>query len=164
LTERPVTRGWPNKLMRALLRTPGLQRVLGRSVALIAFQGHKTRRVFETPVSYARVCDTVVVLSRASRMWWRNLEERPVVRLRLAGRDCLGRSTVKQGDEAELDTVISFLKRRRFDAKAYGVSVEPDGKPSETDVRMLLPQIVVIRIELTGRKRRLGLRRAREEE
>lgn len=144
-----VTRGWLNKMMRVFLNTPGLDRMLGGSMALIAFEGRKTGKVYETPVSYARVDDTVVVLSRASRVWWRNLRERPVVRLRLAGEEYYGRSTVNVGGEAELDTVVGFLERRRFDAKAYGISLGPDGKPSETDVRTLLPGIVVIRIDVT---------------
>ena len=154
LAKRPATRGWPNKMMRVLLRTPGLDRLLGKSVALIAFEGRKTGKVYEIPVSYARVDGTVVVLSRASRVWWRNLRESPPVRLRLAGRDHSGRSTLSVGGEAELETVAGFLERRRFDAKAYGVSLGPGGEPSETDVRRLLPGIVVIRIELTDPSRR----------
>lgn len=148
-TERGTTRGWPNKVMRVLLRTPGLDRVLGRSVALLAFEGRRSGKVYETPVSYARSDGTVMVLSRASRAWWRNLRERPVVRVRLAGKDYLGRSTVRLGVEAELDTVVDFLARRRFDAKAYGVALGSDGRPNEADVQRLLPLIVSIRIDLT---------------
>lgn len=154
VAERPATRGLANKMMRVLLRTPGLDRLLGKSVALIAFEGTKTGKVYEIPVSYARVDDTVAVLSRASRVWWRNLRSGPVVRLRLAGKDYSGRATVSVGGEAELDSVVGFLKGRRFDANAYGVSLGPDGNPSETDVRRLLPGIVVIRIELTAPSRR----------
>jgi hypothetical protein len=141
-------------MMRVFLRTPGLDRLLGRSVALIAFEGRKTGKVYEIPVSYSCVGDTVAVLSRASRVWWRNLRDGPVVRLRLAGKTYSGKATVSVGGEAALDTVVGFLKGRRFDAKAYGVSLGPDGEPSETDVRRLLPGIVVIRIELTDRSRR----------
>lgn len=146
---KPTTRGWFNRMMRVFLHTPGLEKVLGRSVALIAFEGRRTGKAYETPVSYQRVNDTVIVLSRASRAWWHSLAEKPLVRLRLRGQDHAGRATVKVGRDAELDTLVGFLEHRRFDARAYGVSLEPDGKPSEADVRRLLPQIVVIRIELT---------------
>ena len=139
---------WLNVFMKAFLRTPGLQRILGRSIALITFTGRRTGTRYTIPVSYARNAASVTLLSRASRTWWRNFETRPDVELRLAGRTVTGRAVARIGDEADLATLTSFLEGRPFDAKAYGVSLGPGGEANEADARRLLPQVVIIRIEL----------------
>jgi deazaflavin-dependent oxidoreductase (nitroreductase family) len=136
-----------NGFMKLFLRTPGLQRLLGRSLALLTVTGRTTGRTYTIPVSYARADGSVIVLTRRSRSWWRNLEAVPGVRLRLAGRSVSGKARVGiPGDADEGATLTSFLTGRRFDAKAYGVALQPDGRPDEADVRALLPRVVVIRI------------------
>lgn len=152
-TTASTTPGWLNSLMKVLLQTPGLQRVVGRSVALITFQGRRTGRSYTTPVSYRRADSSVIILSRASRLWWRNLADNPEVGLRMAGRTHTGVAHAGIGEESDLGSLLAFLERRRFDAKAYGVSLGPDGRPEEADARKLLPQIVVIRVELTDAPR-----------
>jgi deazaflavin-dependent oxidoreductase (nitroreductase family) len=153
-TRDSTTPGWLNSLMKVLLHTPGLQWVFGRSVALITFQGRRTGRSYTTPVSYRRAGSSVTILSRASRVWWRNLPDEPDVELRMVGRTHTGVARAGIGEESDLGTLIAFLEHRRFDAKAYGVTLGPDGRPAEADARRLLPSIVVIRVELTDAPRR----------
>ncbi len=43
---------------------------------------------------------------------------------------------------------VSFLERRPADAKPSGVTPGEDGTISEDDIRAILPQIVVIRLDL----------------
>jgi deazaflavin-dependent oxidoreductase (nitroreductase family) len=139
---------WLNAMMMTMLRTPVLQNILGRGIALITVTGRKSGRLYTTPVSYYREGDTVTVLSKRFRAWWRNFDERPDVELRLAGQLVHGRARASVGDESELPMLARFLEQRRADAKAYGVGFTPDGQIHREQLRSLLSQIVVIRIAL----------------
>lgn len=136
---------WLNAMMAAMLRTPGLQRLVGRTTALITVTGRTTGRRYTTPVTYDRVGDTVVILTKRPRTWWRNLPSRPEVELRLAGTTVQGRAHVSVDDPERLPDLVSFLKHRRGDAKAYGIAVT-DGHVDEDDARAVLPHIVVITV------------------
>ena len=139
---------WLNAGMKLMLRTPGLQRFLGRAIALVTFTGRRSGRSYTTPVTYARHGDTVIVITKKFRKWWRNFEERPEVQLRLAGRTFTGRAKASVGDEREASTLMTFLQNRPVDAKAYGVTLDPDGRVSLDEARALLPHVVIIRIAL----------------
>jgi len=70
------------------------------------------------------------------------------VEVRLGGKVIRGQATVSLGDEAELPTVKAFLEQSPHDAKPYGVELGKDGELSKSDACALLPQVVVIRIDL----------------
>jgi deazaflavin-dependent oxidoreductase (nitroreductase family) len=139
---------WVNGALKLVLRTPGVEGWLGRSVALITWTGRRSGRRYTTPVTYHRDDGEVTVLSRRSRSWWRNFAERPEIELRLAGETVRGRARASVGEEAALPRLIGFLKHNPRDAKAYGLRIDPDGRLDERDARALLAQVVVIEIEL----------------
>lgn len=138
-----------NAMMRALLRTPGLQRWMGKGLALLTFTGRRSGNSYTIPVSYHRQDDTVVVVTKRQRNWWRNFESRPEVELRLAGRRFSGRAEVVDGDSTSLGFLTEYLEKRPIDAKAYGVRIDADGKPDPDQVAALLPLIVLVRIAIT---------------
>lgn len=139
---------WMNSAVKGMLHTPGLERWLGRGIALLTFTGRKSGKAYTTPVSYHREGDTVIILTKTFRRWWRNLSERPEVELRLSGRDFRGMAVASVGDERELPTLESFLEHRPVDAKAYGITLTPEGHVPEEALHALLSQIVVIRVTL----------------
>ena len=139
-----------NRMVARMLHTPGVQRVIGRALALITFTGRRTGTVYTTPVSYRREGDTVIVLTKVGRRWWRNLVPEAPVRLRLAGHDLAGTAHAQVSDESDLTTIREALADRRFDAKAFGIALQKDGRPSEADTRTLLGQVVVVRIALSS--------------
>ncbi len=145
-TARPTPTGLRNRFMALFLRTPGVQRILGRSVAMITFEGRHSGRMYATPVSYRRIGDDVVIMSWASRQWWRNLEEGAIVGLRLAGDEFEGIASAKVADEHDLRAIGDYLEGRRMDARAYGVALGADGRPDTDGLRALLDDLVVIRI------------------
>lgn len=139
---------WLNVFMVTFLRTPLLQRMMGRSLALISFVGRRTGTRYTIPVSYEREGSSLTVLSRASRTWWRNFQDNPQVELRLAGRILEGRATANIADESDMGTLREFLEKRPIDARAYGAVADGDGRISEADLRDLLGNVAVIEIEL----------------
>jgi F420H(2)-dependent quinone reductase len=140
---------WFNAVVTGLLRTPGIERFLGRALALITFTGTKTGRTYTTPVSYYREGDEVVVITKRFRRWWRNLADGADVVLRLAGQTWKGRARARVGDESQLLTLTSFLEHRPRDARAYGLRLDENGRADPARARALLPQLVVIRIALS---------------
>ena len=139
---------WLNVFMVMTLRIPILQRIVGRSVALISFIGRKTRTRYTIPVSYARDGSSLIILSRATRNWWHNFEANPHVELRLAGHIVQGRATAGLAAEDDLEAIRAFLEQRPIDARAYGLTADHDGRIDETDLRDLLGRLAVIEIEL----------------
>lgn len=55
---------WMNASMKLFLKTPGLQNVIGKTIALITFTGRKIGKRYTTPVTYYRDGDTVVILTK----------------------------------------------------------------------------------------------------
>ncbi len=140
--------GWMNAVVRWTLRTPGLQRVLGKAFALVTFAGRRSGERYTTPIRYQRDGEVVVFLTKALRDWWKNLVEQPAVELRLAGERVTGRASVHVADDVARVTLIEFFDHSPRDAKPYGITLGADGKPDERDLRALLPQVVVVRVSL----------------
>lgn len=66
-----------NVVVRAVLRTPLLHRVLSRNTMLLTFTGRSSGRTYTVPVSYQRDRDTLTCYTRADRAWWKNLRGEP---------------------------------------------------------------------------------------
>lgn len=142
---------WANRMMRRMLRTPGLQRMIGQGVALMTVTGRKTGREYVIPVSYYRDGDTVLVLTKRFRTWWPNLEANPDVELRLAGKQYRGRARLLQnGNPEALPRLATYGEHLRRDAKAFGLTFTADGKLDERQARSVLPELVIIEVTLTG--------------
>lgn len=140
--------GWFNAGMRAALRTPGLQRWLGRAIALITVTGRRTGRPYTTPVTYDRQGSTVVIVTKRFRTWWRNLQTNTEVELRLAGTTHRARAEIAVGDPAALPVFVEFLRHHRQDARAYGITLDGEGRIDEDRAREVLRQLVVITVAL----------------
>lgn len=137
-----------NSMMTAMLRMPGVQRVVGQGVALLSFTGRRTGRHYTIPISYERNGDTVTLVTKKQRNWWHNFEAPAEVELRLAGRTHRGTAVAAVDDEEALEFLTEHLEKRPIDAKAFGVRDE-DGKVVHEKVVALLPHIVLVRIDIT---------------
>lgn len=137
-----------NAAVKLMLKTPGLQAIVGKTVALITVTGRRSGRRYTTPVSYTRAGDTVTILTRRSQAWWRNLGERPKVELRLRGEDVPGRAEVIADQEVLVPIIAGFFRALPRDAKFWGARLGEDGEPDERDVGALAPHAVAARIAL----------------
>lgn len=137
---------WLNTQMRRMLKTPGLQRLVGQSTALISFTGRKSGRTFITPVTYVRDANRVVMSAHRSRQWWRNLADHPTVEVRLAGRKATGTARVLTGRDA-LDAYSLLLREHQMMARAVGVSMDR-GVPDPAELRAALRDTVVVVVDL----------------
>jgi len=140
---------WLNAVTCAMLRTPGLQRVVGRSTALITFVGRKSGDVYTTPVTYTRRGNKVIMTCDPSRQWWRNLRSHPGVHLRLAGEICTGNARVLRGSDALAD-LIEYFEDRPMAARAAGIGRGHSGRLDGRAVESSLPYTVVVVVHLTS--------------
>ncbi|MDP9495996.1 MAG: nitroreductase family deazaflavin-dependent oxidoreductase [Actinomycetota bacterium] len=137
---------WANSMMKWALTTPGLQAMVGKGVALLTVTGWRSGKTYTIPVSYHREDDTVTIVTKRVRNWWRNFSSPHEVQLRLAGRNYKGMAAASTGGSEMLGFMMGYLEKRPIDAKAYGLS----GEITSEKVARILPYIVLIRIALTS--------------
>jgi len=136
---------WANSLMRWAVTTPGIQGWVGQGVALLTFTGRKSGKTYVVPVSYHREDDTVTVVTKRVRNWWRNFQTPTEITVRLAGHDYQGTALAATDQDEALEFMLEYLERRPIDAKAYGLAREDITREK---VARILPQIVLIRIAI----------------
>lgn len=139
---------WVNRSVAALLRTPGIQRMLGNGLALLTFTGRRSGGSYTIPVSYRQDGDRVTVITKRFRTWWRNFSTAAPVVIRLAGRDHLGTATAITNTADSAEEIAGFLHGRKVDAKAYGLEMRADGSVDSESLETILPDLVLIEITL----------------
>lgn len=138
---------WANSLMAWALKTPIIQSMVGQGVALLTFAGHKSAKRYTIPVSYYRDGDTVTVITKRVRNWWRNFQTPAEVDLRLAGKTYTGIATIRSEDEDKLGFMVDYLAKRPIDAKAYGLGKDEIVREK---IARIIPHIVIIDITLAA--------------
>lgn len=138
---------WMNAAVRAMLHTPLIQRLVGRTFAMMTVTGAKTGRRYTTPVQYLVHGDEFVVLSQRMRKWWRNIASEPEVKLRIQGRSITGRARIASDDEAG-PILSDCLAAEPRVAKFYGIESGSDGTVDAADIDRLLSGFVVLAVEI----------------
>lgn len=136
-----------NALMQVMLRTPGLQRVVGRSTALLTFTGRKSGKSYTTPITYVADVGRVILTCNKTRQWWRNLTDRPSVTLRLAGKTVSGKARVVQGPGA-LPFLIDFWQAQQMIANRAGATFDGAGRVDPASAKAGLVDTVVVVVDL----------------
>ncbi|MBZ0284559.1 MAG: nitroreductase/quinone reductase family protein [Anaerolineae bacterium] len=94
-----------NPILNQLLRSP-LHGLVSRNLMLITFTGRKSHHIYTTPVEYRRVGDTIMVLSRKGRAWWKNLQGGAPVTVSVHGQELQGQAEVVPVDEQVIKQVF----------------------------------------------------------
>lgn len=138
-----------NVPMQALLRSP-FHRIASANLCLLTYHGRKTGRELTTPLSYVRDGDCVRLLSSRKTRWWRNfVGEAAPVTVEIAGERFDGEaiSLLEDGDRFR-DGVRSFLTALPRDAVVYGIRLDDDRKPRESDIEGAAGHVVLVEIAL----------------
>lgn len=134
---------WVNGLMGTMLRAPLIQRLLGKTFALITVTGAKSGRRYTTPIQYLSHDGEVVVLSQRTRTWWKNIRTRPDVEMRLAGETVHGHGRIAPDEEARSVLTACLADQPRV-AKFYGLEVDDSGGLDPGALDRLLERVAVI--------------------
>lgn len=120
---------------------------LGDSVMLLTFTGRKSGKEFTTPVGYTRHGDTLTVFT--GRPWWRNLQERPNVRVRVQGRDLDGVAQVVTDNAEVARAAQAFIAEQGAkNAQRIGLLVARGYQPAYQDLLEATRGRVVIQIKV----------------
>lgn len=134
-----------NLLLAAIVNSP-LHPVLGGALAVIAVRGRRSGKPIRTPVNVARVGDTLTIISRRERTWWRNVRSGQGAQLRLSGRNLQVRGEVLENAERVGEALAGYFAVRPGHAKYFNVRLQPDGTPAPDDVRAAAAGRVVIQL------------------
>lgn len=140
--------GWLNQMMTVMLKTPGLQRLVGRGTALITFTGRKSGEMMTTPVSYVARDDRILITGHRTRQWWRNLVSNPEVEIRLAGKVRKGLASVMDDPDNALADFLTLLEDQPVLARISGVPMDDQSHADPTMAREVLGYTVVVSIKL----------------
>jgi hypothetical protein len=125
---------WINLVVRALLRTPGLCRIIGQRLVTVYVIGRSSGRRYIIPVAYLR--DGADLLIGTSFAWGRNLRTGDTVTIRHRGK--LVRASVRVStNEAEVVTEYATMaKANPTFAHLSGISIDDDGEPDPNDLKL----------------------------
>ena len=142
MTDKPGTpavrtmraQGLVNLVVRGLLRTPGLSRIVGSRLVTLYVAGRKSGRRYTVPVSYLAQGDDLLI--GTSSGWARNLRTGEPVTFRFKGKI---RLADVQALTAEPDVVTAYAHMAAANpafARFSRVHLDQDGNPSHRDLHL----------------------------
>ena len=135
-----------NVVMRPLLRSG----VMKANLCILRYEGRKSGKQYETPLSYVREGETVRLLSSYNTSWWKNFvgEARPA-EVEIGGKRHAGQArAITTDSDAFRDGVRRFLTALPRDASVYGIKLESDKTPRESDIETCASHVVLIEVAL----------------
>ncbi|HYP40548.1 MAG TPA: nitroreductase family deazaflavin-dependent oxidoreductase [Chloroflexia bacterium] len=120
---------------------------LAESVLLLTFTGRKSGKEFTTPVGYTQHGDTLTVFT--GRPWWKNLQERPNVRVWVRGRDLDGVAQVMTDNAEVARAAQAFIAEQGAkNAQRIGLLVARGCQPTYQELLEATRDRVVILIKV----------------
>ncbi len=116
MNARTVLNSMANPAVSFLLRSP-LHGMMSGGVLLMTVAGRRTGRRYTFPVQYHREGDTITIISRRERTWWRNLRGGAPVTLRVRGHDLPAKADVST-DAGEVRAALDATMPSRADRLA----------------------------------------------
>jgi len=141
--QQPTSR----RFMTWMLRSP--LSIFMSGIMLITVTGRKSGRAISTPVNYARDGDTVLVISKVDRTWWRNLRGGARVTLRIQGKIYQAEATVIEERAAVERELLRFF--RSIKRTIAGIHLDEDGQPTKPEkfARVVQSRVVIEITHLT---------------
>ncbi len=145
-----------NVPMRVLLRSP-VRGIASSNLCVLMYAGRRSGRRFETPLSYVRDGGRILLLTSRDTRWWTNFVPAandpawtPMpVEVLAAGEILRGRAqTIHQDRERLRAGVRHFLTKLPRDAMVYGVGLDGERRPKETEIGRELERLVMVEVAL----------------
>lgn len=130
-----------------LLRSP-LHRLLSGSILLITYVGRKSGKPITLPTNWVRDGDTLFVVSRRERTWWRNLRGGARVTVRLQGRDYSGTGRAIEAADAVAVGLRAYFRRVPQWAKYSGITLDANGEPTPESLARAAQELVTVELRL----------------
>jgi hypothetical protein len=124
--------GAANRIVRGLLRTPGLNRVVGGRLVTLYVVGRKSGRRYTVPVAYTRQDGDLLIGTPFG--WGRNLRSGEPVEILLKGKRRLADVEAFTDEPGVTRLYAIMCKDNKAFANFNKVSNGPDGEPSPDDL------------------------------
>jgi deazaflavin-dependent oxidoreductase (nitroreductase family) len=126
--------GLANRLVRGLLRTPLLCRMVGARLITIYVVGRKSGRHYAVPVAYTRHDGALLVGTPFG--WGRNLRTGEPVDIRLKGKRRRAGVTVMSDEAGVVENYAEMARDNPHFAKFNKISFDEAGRPSPEDLHL----------------------------
>ncbi|MEU1524219.1 hypothetical protein ACWDO0_35070 [Nocardia rhamnosiphila] len=132
---RPIGRaqGLTNRVVRTLLRLPGLSGVVGKRLATLHVVGRKSGRAYNIPVAYTAHGSTLLI-GTSRRPWVRNLATGTPLTITRGGRPEQFDPVVHTEAEDVLRLFEIIARDNRTNAGYNGIGFDPAGNPNKADI------------------------------
>ncbi|HEY0814023.1 MAG TPA: hypothetical protein VGE11_12150 [Pseudonocardia sp.] len=124
--------GVANRIVRGLLRTPLLCRVVGARLVTVYVLGRKSGRHFSIPVAYTHQDDHLLVGTPFA--WARNLRTGEPVEIRLKGRRRTADVTVVTDEAGVVADYAVIARGNKQFAGFNNISLDDSGEPDTADL------------------------------
>jgi len=126
--------GLVNRLVRGLLRTPLVSRLMGSRLVTVYVVGRKSGRRYAVPVAYARHEGDLLIGTPFG--WGRNLRTGEPVTIRLKGRRRLADVQVLTEEHDVAGAYGVMARDNHAFAKFNSIGFDPAGNPVPADLRL----------------------------
>ena|SRR5690349_14593578 len=104
--------GMFNSGMARLINAPIVGPLVRRSTVVVRYEGKRSGKTFQTPLSYRRNGDAVVirVMAPESKTWWRNFsgEGGRLTLVNFDGRDRTGHAVARRDDHGRVTVTVDL--------------------------------------------------------
>ena len=137
-----------NRLVRAIL-TSRFHGLMSSNTMLLQFKGRRSDRSLQTPVSYHIQNGEVHCFTMKKFIWWKNLLAGDSVFVTVKGGRQEGVPTITIDDPSTmLPALTDFFSAVPRDRRGAGIGLDQEGRPQESDVAKVIPDMVYINIRL----------------
>jgi deazaflavin-dependent oxidoreductase (nitroreductase family) len=132
--QKLALQGLANRVVRAMLRTPLLCRVVGKRLVVLYVVGRKSGRRYTVPVAYTKDGESLLIGTPFG--WGRNLRSGEPLAVRLKGRVMTADVRVFT-DEREVTDAYTVMARDNHNfAKFNKIGFDTSGNPDPADLHL----------------------------
>jgi len=137
-----------NPLVVFILRSP-LHFLASKNLIFITFQGRKSKKTFNIPVSYHREGNDLIALTLKQNLWWKNLRMLNRTQITLLGKkEDVGLTIVDQDTQFIKEKMRELIIEKPIDAYFAKVKLDNNKLPVEEDLEEASQKHIVLKFTL----------------
>ena len=137
-----------NPLVVFILRSP-LHFLASKNLIFITFQGRKSKKTFNIPVSYHREGNDLIALTLKQNLWWKNLQMLNRTQITLLGKkEDVGITIVDQDTQFIKEKMRELIIEKPIDAYFAKVKLDNNKLPMEEDLEEASQKHIVLKFTL----------------
>ena len=137
-----------NPLVVFILRSP-LHFLASKNLIFITFQGRKSKKTFNIPVSYHREGNDLIALTLKQNLWWKNLKMLNRTQITLLGKkEDVGITLVDQDTQFIKEKMRELIIEKPIDAYFAKVKLDNNKLPVEEDLEEASQKHIVLKFTL----------------